>query len=69
MASDDLPQHDQQHLDEQTAGGLPRNGPGRDKTENLRRIRRQTATQRRRLEESDPHARGGPGDEALLDSE
>ena len=54
---DDLDEPDRQHLDEQTASGLPAGGPGRSKMENLRRIRRQRETQRRRLREADPEAR------------
>lgn len=55
---DDLPESRQQHLDEQTAGGLPEEGPGRGKMENLRRIRAQRELQRRRFEGADPEARG-----------
>ncbi|HEX2025439.1 MAG TPA: hypothetical protein VHH92_03485 [Actinomycetota bacterium] len=39
------------HLDDQTAQANPR-GPGREKTENLRRIERQLEEQRRRVGEA-----------------
>lgn len=55
---DDLPESHQQHVDEQSSTGLPDEGPGRSKIENLRRIRRQRADQRERLEDGDPDARG-----------
>jgi hypothetical protein len=48
---EDLPQEHQQHVDDQTALSNPR-GPGRAKTENLRRIERQVAEQRRRRRET-----------------
>jgi hypothetical protein len=48
---EDLPQEHQQHVDDQTALSNPL-GPGRDKTENLRRIERQVAEQRRRRRET-----------------
>jgi hypothetical protein len=40
------------HVDEQTALSNPR-GPGGEKTENLRRIRRQVEEQRRRAAEAE----------------
>ena len=48
---EDLPKEHQQHVDDQTALSNPR-GPGRAKTENLRRIERQVAEQRRRRRET-----------------
>lgn len=54
---DDLPEADQQHVDEQSAAGLPDDGPGRNKMENLRRIELQRTLQRRRMEASHPEVR------------
>jgi hypothetical protein len=51
MSMEDLPQEHQQHVDDQTALSNPP-GPGRAKTENLRRIERQVAEQRRRRRET-----------------
>lgn len=45
----DLPEEDRQHVDEQTAHGLPRGGT---KEENLRRVVRQVKEQGRREQEA-----------------
>lgn len=55
---DDLPQERRQHLDEQTARGLPVDeGPGRSKMEMLRRMARMVRRQRRNVERVDPRLR------------
>jgi hypothetical protein len=60
---EELPPEHEQHLDDQTAPSDPP-GPGRDKTENLRRIERQVAEQRRRRRQAtEPEEQEGPGPE------